>query len=78
MTLIRQQKRYKAGDFMTPKQVAEILCCSDDSIRNGSIGNFKLIALKDDLKKPHYLILSEEVQEFIKRRIELADKDYKK
>ena len=72
MTLIRKEQKYKKGDFMSIKDVAELLCCSAESIRTGAVGKFTLIPITDSMR-PAYIIKTSDVQEFIKQRIELAD-----
>ena len=51
MSLIKKTKKYEKGHFKTLKEAAEILRCSPDAIRKGSIP-IKTIPMNDSERPP--------------------------
>lgn len=72
MSLINRTTKYKAGDFITPREMAEILCCSakefTDAKRRADFGfDFTVIRLKP--KSARILFLRSEFNEFLREKL---------
>lgn len=66
MSLIRRKPSLAKGQLLKLKEVAEILNCDHETIRRGTVGNFKLIRLSDKQTAPLY-VRRDDVEKFMEK-----------